>query len=161
MKLIIKTLSMSLVVYGCHSTTAPTAEKPSAGAKIMQKAAAPPKKENPQLIFDVPALIDLDITKIKGKLGVPIKEEQSNADGTQRDCTFGKKNYLLVINYDVNTKKPDLFYLVNDKHSVTYITLLKAGNLDSTSSKYKATYSVEPVFKNYPGVVILTGDMLN
>ena len=106
------------------------------------------------VVFDLDALHGLSIDQLKAKLGKPVKDLQSNFDGSQRECLFKKKGFLLDANYDVRSRIVDILILSDTSSILCYKQLLSLSNADTTSIRYKVEASQGPNTGSNVGVEI-------
>ena len=115
-------------------------------------------------VFDIPALVGLNIDEIKKILGKPTKDDEPtklqlrNGD-VEWDKEFTKDGYTVLVTYDAKTRNViDLFIPTKDPSGKTkdYSDLLKIGNLVETDEHY----TIKPVStaidnESYTGIKII------
>jgi hypothetical protein len=102
--------------------------------------------QQPEFVFDVPALVGKNIDEAKAVLGSPVDKEPTEQQlkvTKEWNLTFRKNGKELLVTYDIATKKiKDFFISTDDPSGKTQSKkhLLELGNLKEDDSRYKIEF---------------------
>ena len=150
----------ALLLTHCHASTtqevnpattpaatpslAPAAPTPTFGTKSASQVAP-----MGPIVCNLDALYGLSIGQLRARLGNPVKEMNSNMDGSTRSALFKKEEFLLDVDYTTTNNRVEIIHFMDAAGKLSYHQLLTLVKIDTTSTHYKVTPSRSPFMQGH------------